>query len=328
MKYYNEKLEVTCIGILDSGIITDKPTAAITIEHYNSLINNNRLTEFIEKINLKFDLLIIYEFHGNQKPLNDISQLPMRAIVLYWNFKETQINYFYYPHWLFTIAENATQLNNISTKYLFNCACRNFIERPGKIYNYIKLQQKSYFNNILFSKYKSILHNNLTVTEFCNDIELQKFIEEYNTWEPMDADNSITTGIDLVSSMKSINYDVYKTSLFHIVAESEIDKFLLSEKTYKIFAVGQIPIMCGPQHAVSHLRDLGFDMFDDIIDHKYYDSIHNNKDRIDAMHEILDQIAVLDHNQLLINTATRRMNNFTHLKSANLKESLLNPIIT
>ena len=27
----------------------------------------------------------------------------------------------------------------------------------------------------------------------------------------------------------TVNYDVYKTSLFHIVAESEIDKFMLSE---------------------------------------------------------------------------------------------------
>lgn len=334
MKYYNKNLEeiqdLAGLVFIDKYITTDKLAVAITIENYNNLINNNELIEFITQINLRFDLLILYEYHGNQKPLTDITQLPIHAIVLYWNFEETKLNYFYYPHWLFYIAESVSTLNTISTQYLFNCACRNFIERPGKIYNYIKLQQKSYFDNILFSKYKSILHRGWDVTEFYKDtdIELQKFIEEYDTWLAMDAEDSINNGLDLVASMQSINYDVYKTSLFHIVAESEIDKFMLSEKTYKIFAAGQIPIMCGPQHAIKHLRDIGFDMFDDIINHEYYDNISNNKDRIDAMHEILDKIAVLDHNQLLIDTATRRMNNFNHLKSTNLKELLLNPIIT
>lgn len=335
MKYYNKNLEeiqdLAGLVFIDKYITTDKLAVAITIENYNNLINNNELIEFITQINLRFDLLILYEYHGNQKPLNDISQLLIHTIVLYWNFKETRLNYFYYPQWIFYNADLTNDMNIITTKYLFNCACRNFNERPGKIYNYIKLQQRSYFNNILFSTYKSILpFRYWAVTEFYEDtnIELQKFIEEYNTWKPMDADNSINIGLDLVASMSSIDYDVYKTSLFHIVAESEIDKFMLSEKTYKIFAAGQIPIMCGPQHAIKHLRDIGFDMFDDIINHEYYDNISNNKDRIDAMHEILDKIAVLDHNQLLINTATRRMNNFNHLKSTNLKESLLNPIIT
>jgi hypothetical protein len=214
-----------------------------------------------------------------------------------------------------------------TTEFLFNCACRNFNERPGKIYNYIQLKQKYYFDKILFSKYKSIHPLREYAMDFLTDAEIVRFTEEYDSWQLMDSDEATNTGLDLVTSMNSTNYDVYKTSLFHIVAETSVNKSLLSEKTYKIFAVGQIPIMCGPQHAISHLRDIGFDVFDDIVDHSY-DNIQDNKARIDAMHEVLDYIATLDHAKLLINTTDRRLHNFNHLKSTNLKESLLKLIVS
>lgn len=43
----------------------------------------------------------------------------------------------------------------------------------------------------------------------------------------------------------------------------------MTEKSYKCFAIGQIPIWLAPYRAVSCYRDLGFDVFDDIVDHSY-----------------------------------------------------------
>lgn len=43
----------------------------------------------------------------------------------------------------------------------------------------------------------------------------------------------------------------------------------VTEKTAKAFAVGQIPIILGPLNQVAITRNLGFDLFDDIIDHSY-----------------------------------------------------------
>jgi hypothetical protein len=331
MKCYdiNSNCWIDKLKYLDQYVKTNKSVAVSTIKKYNDLIRNGTLNESIAKLTPNFDLLILFEYHGDQRPLNNINELTIPTIVLYWNYKDNNLaNYFYYPNWLFSTAELSNTMLTPTTEFLFNCACRNFNERPGKIYNYIQLKQKYYFDKILFSKYKSIYPLNESAIDFLTDIEIAKFTKEYNTWQPMNSIDATNSGLDLVTSMNSTNYNVYKTSLFHIVAETAVNKPLLSEKTYKIFAVGQIPIMCGPQHAVSHLRDLGFDMFDDIVDHSYYDNIYDSRERINAMHWILDHIATLDHNQLLINTATRRMNNFTHLKSANLKESLLNPIIT
>ena len=43
----------------------------------------------------------------------------------------------------------------------------------------------------------------------------------------------------------------------------------MTEKSYKCFALFQLPIWLAPYKAVSCYRNLGFDVFDDIIDHTY-----------------------------------------------------------
>lgn len=43
----------------------------------------------------------------------------------------------------------------------------------------------------------------------------------------------------------------------------------MTEKSYKCFALYQIPIWLAPYRAVACYRDLGFDVFDDVIDHAY-----------------------------------------------------------
>ena len=43
----------------------------------------------------------------------------------------------------------------------------------------------------------------------------------------------------------------------------------LTEKTYKCFILGQVPIWLSAQHTVHWARELGFDVFDDIVNHDY-----------------------------------------------------------
>jgi len=43
----------------------------------------------------------------------------------------------------------------------------------------------------------------------------------------------------------------------------------MTEKSYKCFALFQIPLWLAPYRAVNCYRDLGFDVFDDIVDHGY-----------------------------------------------------------
>jgi hypothetical protein len=50
----------------------------------------------------------------------------------------------------------------------------------------------------------------------------------------------------------------------------------ITEKIFKIFAWHQLPIIIGTAGIIDEVRDLGFDMFDDILDNHNYNKSHPN----------------------------------------------------
>jgi hypothetical protein len=212
----------------------------------------------------------------------------------------------------------------VTAEYVLSSANRNFnYGRPGKIYNYQKLKTKSYFDQILFTKYRTgdALCCPWPYTEHDHEFGeiLYAFMKDFDTWPLLDN--------DLFTAMAALDLDVYNKSLFHLVAESGVRENLLSEKTYKIFHVGQIPVMCGAKNAVAHLRDLGFDMFDDIVAHTHYDGVDDFKRRIDAMHMVLDSVVTLDHDRLLASTAARRQKNYQWFHSHELTDLVVKVLL-
>jgi len=91
--------------------------------------------------------------------------------------------------------------------------------------------------------------------------------------------------------------DIFSTCLFNIVAEtsSQHDQWswrglFMTEKTFKAFALKQIPLWWAVPGLVDQVRNLGFDVFDDLINHNY-DQIDNEDQRLTAL---MDQIKFLD----------------------------------
>jgi hypothetical protein len=69
-----------------------------------------------------------------------------------------------------------------------------------------------------------------------------------------------------------INPLIHKISDIDIVNESNDflnDNIQLSEKSFKVFAWHQIPVFMASPKQVETIRNIGFDMFDDIVDHSY-----------------------------------------------------------
>jgi len=75
----------------------------------------------------------------------------------------------------------------------------------------------------------------------------------------------------------------YQNSFVEIITESTFSSpsFQLTEKTTNSIYGCNFPIVLSSVGAVAHLRELGIDMFDDVIDHSY-DKIANPFDRIVA----------------------------------------------
>lgn len=73
----------------------------------------------------------------------------------------------------------------------------------------------------------------------------------------------------------------FQDSFLQIITESSFSApaYMLTEKTLHSFFACNFPILISGNGAVEHLRELGFDMFDDIVDHSY-DLIKNPIDRL------------------------------------------------
>jgi hypothetical protein len=304
----------------------------IHIDDYNKMIINRTVDTFFNRaLDQKINAIILYDFHGWTSFPTNLEQAPIKTIALTYDFnlyKCPKFNCFYYPNWLFFIRNKLTG-NKIVPLYPISCAGRNFNDgRAGKIYNYQRLKEHSWFNRILFSKWQSSLSEfeYFSLPSSKEDPEffsvLENFLLDYNTWPKWSGDE-----LSLNNSMKEMNIDIYNKSLFHLVAESRVVEPLLSEKTFKTLCTKQIPIFCAAMGAVAHLRALGFDMFDDIIEHNKYDLIADWKQRILTMHDVIGTIIDLDHSALLELTEQQRQYNFNHVTSITIDKEIFDPII-
>jgi hypothetical protein len=88
---------------------------------------------------------------------------------------------------------------------------------------------------------------------------------------------------------------LYRNSFVEIVTESTFAEpsFAITEKTAHSFFGCNFPIVLGGCGIISHLRELGLDVFDDVVDHSY-DLIANPFDRIAS--------AIESNRRLLIDT--------------------------
>jgi len=315
-----------------ANYFANKRSLSMDIHRYQELIDTNQLDEFFKQAQQhKIDFIFLLEYHGwAPAPLN-LENNSIRTVVFYYDFNlldTANTNVVYYPMWIHFVRDIIKSADiSVTTQYPLSCASRNFNNgRAGKIYNYQLLKRKSYFKQILYSKFCSIedfeFYSIPTAeqdTEFYSILD--DFLKDYATWPMMNYKE-----LELYNSMNAVDLTVYTDSLFHIIAESRMEESLLSEKTWKIFKVGQIPIMCGPQHSIAHLRRLGFDVFDDIVDHGY-DTVADWKSRIQSMHQTLDNVVKLDHQTLLTSTMKRRLANQQHLYSNQLYQTILDPVI-
>ena len=203
----------------------------------------------------------------------------------------TNIDYEYYcmPAWMtshcewFEIFKN--QKLDYSVKSKFLCLSR----RPS--------DSRAYLASCLI---KSIQDLKLSFGSMAECRGLEK-------WKPLFVDHDLPLLIDgqinqLVQHNSARN--IFSTCMFNIVVESSAQhdpgvwrSIFITEKTFKAFALKQIPLWWAVPGLVTQVRNLGFDVFDDIIDHSY-DAVNDQDLRLDKQ---MIQIKHLDKNFSLNN---------------------------
>lgn len=76
------------------------------------------------------------------------------------------------------------------------------------------------------------------------------------------------------------------------------DTILVSEKTFKCFAWRQFPVWVSVSGTVQAVRDMGFDVFDDLFDQHVYDAIPDQQQRITAALDLVTDFASRPMHQL------------------------------
>lgn len=207
----------------------------------------------------------------------------------------------YYPHWYFYSVKNFALPKEVSITKTYNWSCLNLNPRVHRVHNFILSRNKSYFSQAKFSMHD--FPENLFAR--CDDVVLdQDVIDEWNTLRSTlsHVRNTCDFGLDLTIPELSDSY-------VHLVTESSIlPRVFITEKTWKPIAMQQIFLVFGTPGTIASLRQLGVDVFDDIVDHSY-DNESNWERRLNMVHNSLESLLSQDLQSIYQETKSRREHN-------------------
>lgn len=218
----------------------------------------------------------------------------------------------FWPHWYYNTGDLSQgyvptytikncyleQTNNLEKKYKLSCLNGN--ARSHKIYNFLNLRNKSYYKSLLFEMYNSdtYLYNDFL---HLDPISLSQ-------WEYLK--EQLPHISSLASEENNNTKSAYSDSYIQLVVEGHMWPFIhITEKIWKVISAGQLFLVLGGENEVAHLRSMGVDLFDDIIDHNYYDKETDWQKRILKIHKVIDDLMLQDLLEINIKTKSRREEN-------------------
>jgi hypothetical protein len=188
---------------------------------------------------------------------------------------------------------------NTDRTYLFSNL--NHHAKDFRIANWLRLQQKTYAGQCLVT-----MHNSVKQHDYDGHFALTS--QEKLAWQQRRSGLpcNVSDGFGLLFDS---THPAFADSYLHIVSETTCkDKIFLTEKTWQTIHAGQLFMVWGNRGIIAHLRDLGVDVFDDIVNHEY-DAVTDHRTRFECMHEELDRLSLLDWPTIYRSTANRRQTN-------------------
>ena len=292
-----------------------------------------QLIYFLQKIQLpkKVCVIVTHDFDFNQINNSDIDLILINLSdhpadttifdyfskpykVLTSNFNETD----YHPfHLLF--SSYFAQHDNIDfdNKKQYGVSLINRSPRLTRLYLLNKIRQNTKLSS-LYVKWFQMSESNGPVPASTDILEiLGQDTEEFLRYEKNYPLFSSISEAELCSSIED-----FRNSYLNLVVESRLENIgYLTEKVYKPLRTGQLFLVQGPPGTVRYLRSIGFDTYDDFIDHSY-DMIDDWQQRSDAVLAELDRI-YSGIEDFYFASQDRRIYNRNHLMSQQLIDRAL-----
>jgi hypothetical protein len=240
-----------------------------------------------KKLSLDFADNTLISRHVNQNKnmwLTNVWYKPELAAKMYYQqFEDSYYGAYYYP-----LSE--IELTNIEPERDFNCfIARADIIRQSWLYQFIRrdMLNRGYvnFNQEIDRHIKYKLYpEGTTALEIFDD----QFVKHLNIFQ--NEHDYIRSQIPYKNYDATDNLtNIVMRSKFSVILETYThsnDFVTFSEKTFRCLRLPRPWLMFANKNSVQYLRDLGFDVLDDLVDHSY-DNLEFDIDRQEA---ILDQI--------------------------------------
>ena len=262
----------------------------------------------LQLLNQQFPLLLLELSRenygiGNEYIYDECERLGLNFVILthdvYAHLSRPRMCY--YPHWYYTSADLFTMgTANPNPRHRLSCINRN--PKRHRILNYFLLREKPYWSDSLVTLYQPMTNMPTRFDDFDLSLEIQQ------AWQ--DTVSSLPQWKKNVNASYDLNIPAFTNSWFHLVTESTCSpEFFVTEKIWKPIAAQQLFMVYGAPRIIEYLRSAGVDVFDDIIDHKYYDLEPDPVRRLHLLHEVLDHMMNQDLSDLYEKTVERRQQN-------------------
>lgn len=293
----------------------------------------SQLITFLQKINLpkKVCLIVKHDFNYEQINSSDIELIllnlsdhpagnynynlfskPLKLLTSDYNRPD------YHPfHLLFSAYFAQYDTIDFDNQKQYTVSLINRSPRVTRLYLLNKIRQNRNLQN-LYIKWFKMSESNGPVPLPDDILQVLK----YDTVDFLRYENNYPNFSAIPESELCINIEDFRNSYLNLVLESRLENIgYLTEKIYKPLRAGQLFLVQGPPGSVQYLRSVGFDTFDDFIDHSY-DTIENWQTRSDAVLAELNRIYP-DIEQFYFASKSRRMYNRQHLISEQLIQTVL-----
>jgi hypothetical protein len=190
----------------------------------------------------------------------------------------------------------------------YKLSCLNGTLRWHRVYNYFLLKSRPDFDDYLCTLHYQPELDNPQEMQNCTDLP-DEIIQQ---WELIKNHLPLRDQLGWFYQHRvdwDIAHPACTNSYINLVTETNMSSVFVTEKTWKPVASAQLFLIIGHKNAMAHLRSLGVDTFDDIIDHAHYDNEPDWQIRIKKIHQVLDKLLSQDLESIYKDTEQRRTSN-------------------
>jgi hypothetical protein len=306
-----EKLDVAYIDQPYDAFINLK-TIEIDFEYFEQYKNQLVVINFSSENHINFENHVC----------DQLSKADINFILLTYNPAHHQQHprMVYFPYFAFYLLNRLNRRKEIrprkTVSKTYSLGCLSGQPRPHRIVNILKLRKKPYWNETLL--------NSFSKANVPRSDDLKLTTDELDQWNEI---KESLPGGDPTDSV--LNFPQLIDSYLHLVVETTASRHSIftTEKTWCPVAAGVPFVILGNPGTMNFLKQQGVDIYDDVIDHKYYDTEKGTRTRIDKLHTVVDDLMSQGIDKIYNQLSDRAIANQTRFFNAEFIQAHLQTLI-